>query len=157
MKLLLHFLFALLAATLAVAAPTSAHLQRPIGSAGHHRNPVSRPSPNNATPVPSHTRPGERPKAKAFQLPYVVKAPKADGRHQRTSRVVLPSWMTPWRKAASTLSTAASTSALPAAANRHRMHFTHSGNEKLACFCAGGAVCCHTATGLDCNSGYCGI
>lgn len=153
MKFLLHFLLAVLTATLSIAAPASTNLQRPLGGDPQHRpgeqhahRPPADVGHTTATPVSTQTHHNERPKA--FQLPYVVKAPKTSERkHSKHGRPSLLSWMTPWKKPAST-----STST-----NHHRMHFHHAGNAKLACFCAGGAVCCHTATGLDCNSGYCGI
>ncbi|KAL1901045.1 hypothetical protein Sste5346_002111 [Sporothrix stenoceras] len=144
MKFLFQFLLALLTATLTLAAPTSTHLQRPLGGNRQHQTTPQHSDVGHSTttPVSTHTHPNERPKT--FQLPYVVKAPKTDSRKHSKGHPMLPSWLTSWKKP----STSSSSS---------RMHFHHAGDAKLACFCAGGAVCCHTATGLDCNSGYCGI
>ncbi|CAK7232629.1 hypothetical protein SEUCBS140593_008325 [Sporothrix eucalyptigena] len=134
MKLLFHLLLALLTATVTLAAPAPVrHLQQPLTE---HRPSAAHSSSKSSSSPP-----------RPVHLPYVVKAPASEQTH-RKHRFSVPSWLKLWQ---------GPSWSSPSPKDHGRMHFAHASSADLTCFCAGGAVCCHTATGLDCNAGYCGI
>ncbi|CAK7236404.1 hypothetical protein SBRCBS47491_009625 [Sporothrix bragantina] len=140
MKLLFQLLLAVLAATLTLAAPTR-HLQLPLADKYQH----SLQNSHAVAKSPSKSTPTQTTHTPKIHLPFVVKAPASEAHAHKKHRLSVPSWLKLGK----------------GRENNHYhsngMYFTHKSSADLSCFCAGGAVCCHTATGLDCNAGYCGI
>lgn len=162
MKLLLGLLLAVLA-TVAIAAPAR-HRQLPLNDR-HRPAPVAstqqllHQTATTATITAPHT---DRPKV--FPLPYVVKLPPGDPgsrdnyhayahAHAQAGHRHTTGWLPSWIKAA----WRGSSWSTPSSVRKDPFFFSPASRPDLSCFCAGGAVCCHTATGLDCHAGYCGI